>query len=188
MGDEYDRAEAEYWSGDYGIPRSHYELMPSISINRGGIQFPLQTTSPTVSGALDIVKTFETSYPSFHEWAIAKENPVRATEDILAEAKAMRAEADRLERIASEREKYGVDPFKNGTVLKVDMRYRTGNRSYSYAVIKAGNRYYLSGRMSGDTITAAGEVSRGMTWDNFVAWLAQGDATVWRARQLERVL
>lgn len=131
-------------------------LMPEIKINRGGIQFP------------------------------QRENHMRSTEDILAEATAMREEAERLERMAEEREKYGADPFKNGTMLKVDMKYRTGNRSYAYAVIKIAGKFYLSGRlgsnMSVDTRTG------GMTWENFVAWLSQGDATVWQAGSLKQVL
>ena len=117
---------------------------------------------------------------------VREKQSVRSTEDILAEATAMREEAERLERMAEEREKYGADPFKNGTMLKVDMKYRTGNRSYAYAVIKIAGKFYLSGRigsnMSVDTKTG------GMTWDNFVAWLAQGDATVWQASGLRQVL
>jgi hypothetical protein len=119
-----------------------------------------------------------------HMAKIPKRTTMRTNEQLLAQAKAKREEAEQLERIASERDKYGEDSFKNGTVLKVDMKYRTGNRSYAYAVIKIAGRFYLSGQMGATTHDA----NDGMTWDNFVAWLAQGDATVWRAKQLEQVL
>lgn len=116
---------------------------------------------------------------------------MRSNEDILAQAQSMREEADELERRVAERGRYGADPFKNGTVLKVDMKYRTGIRSYAYAVIKIGGKFYLSGKMgvSGDhNVVATADSSRGYTWDNFVAWLAQGDATVWQATNLKQVL
>ena len=138
-------------------------LTPSISINRGGIQWPITK----------------------------QEEKVRATEDILAEVQSMRDEADRLERMASEREKYGADPFKNGTVLKVDMKYRGTTRTYAYACIKTAGKFWLSGRMGGRTdvgVSVTGEKSQGFTWEQFVAWLAQGDATVWQAGSLKQVL
>jgi hypothetical protein len=128
---------------------------------RDGIQFPM---------AERIAREMETS--------------MRTNEDIMAEAQALRDKAEQLERITEERDKYGEDPFKNGTILKVEMRYRTGSRrSFAYAVIKVAGRFYLSGKMGG---TSHDQV--GYSWENFVAWLAQGDATVWRAKQLEQVL
>lgn len=135
----------------------------ALSIQRGGIQFPTENERTTM----------------------------KTNEQLLTEAEQLREQALHLERVAAERENYGADPFKNGTVLKVDMKYRSGNRSYAYAVIKIGGRFYLSGRMgtgSNGSITSDGRAASGMTWDNFVAWLAQGDATVWRAKGLEQVL
>lgn len=112
---------------------------------------------------------------------------MKTNEQLLTEAEQLREQALHLERVAAEREKYGTDPFKNGTVLKVDMKYRTGNRSYAYAVIKIAGRFYLSGKMGAQPDDLRSAVG-GMTWENFVAWLAQGDATVWRAKSLEQVL
>jgi hypothetical protein len=152
----------EYEDGPYGL--AQWDLIPNISIRRGGIQFPM---------AEQIVLEMETD--------------MRTNEEILTEAENLRRQAERLEEIAAERGRYGADPFKNGTVLKVDMKYRTGNRSYAYAVIKVGGRFYLSGRMSGPS-TLDTPHSSGYTWDNFVAWLAQGDATVWQATGLKQVL
>jgi len=138
--------------------------IPEIQVNRGGIRWPTQDEGEMM----------------------------RTSQDLITEAENLRQQAERLEAIAEQRAKYGEDPFKNGTVLKVDMKYRTGNRSYAYAVIKVGGRFYLSGRMSaigtGSSMPATSDASRGLTWENFVAWLAQGDATVWRARSLEQVL
>jgi hypothetical protein len=174
MGDEYDYAEAAYWQEqtENAIAKSQ------LSINRDGIQWA--SDSPTVDEAQQLVSKFNEAFPRVKERA----NKMRTKEQLLADAKAKRDEADQLERIATERDKYGTDPFKNGTMLRVDMKYRTGNRSYAYAVIKVAGRFYLSGRMGATTHDA----NSGMTWDNFVAWLAQGDATVWRAKQLEQVL
>lgn len=143
--------------------RQPIELMPNISIKRGGIQFPTQE----------------------------ERQRMRTSEDLITEAENLRQQAERLEEIASQRSKYGEDPFKNGTVLKIDMKYRTGTRSYAYAVIKVGGHFYLSGRMStaaGADAVATGDAARGFTWEQFVAWLAQGDATVWQAKSLTQVL
>jgi hypothetical protein len=212
MGDEADYAEAESWGLGYAMnaPRDGYDdnapqprsflnprglsrhaqrleeaqmrltMTPEISVKRGGIQWP----------HIDESRNFVEKIAPL--WQIKQEGQrMRATEDILAEAQSMRDEAARLEAIAEQRSKYGDDPFKNGTVLKVDMKYRTGNRSYAYAVIKVGGKFYLSGRMGvgGDVnVVATADSSRGYTWDNFVAWLSQGDATVWQAGSLKQVL
>lgn len=181
MGDEYDRAEDEYWALGY-----------AQNAPRGGAQVRLETTSHGVTGGYFDWSDVNTLMPEMSitrggiQFPQRENDDMRSNEDILAEAEAMRLEAERLERMVTEREKYGADPFKNGTVLKVDMRYRTGNRSYAYAVIKIAGKFYLSGRigsnMSVDTKTG------GMTWENFVAWLSQGDATVWQAGGLKQVL
>lgn len=165
MGDEAEYAESESWSlaevsqaPRGGLHSDPYSVMyPMISVPRGGIQFPTEE----------------------------KRQRMRTNDELLSEAENLRLQAERLEAIAEQRGRYGADPFKNGTVLKVDMKYRTGNRSYAYAVIKVGGKFYLSGRMAGDQATGS---SAGYTWDNFVAWLAQGDATVWQATGLRQVL
>ena len=117
--------------------------------------------------------------------------------DLEAKREAALAEAQRLEEAIKAREAYGdKDPFKNGVVLKVEMRYPPSRTTYTYAVIKIAGRFWLSGRMQ---VTAGGGIANGTvveldgkrngwTWDNFVAWLAHGDATVWRATGLEQVL
>lgn len=133
-----------------------YPMLPTVSVPRGGIRWPTND----------------------------ERTQMRKTEDILAEAENLRQQAERLEQIAEERGKYDTDPFKNGTVLKIDMKYRTGNRSYSYAAIKIGGRFYLTGKMGG----VLAPLTQGKTWDEFVSWLAQGDATVWQARSLQQVL
>lgn len=161
MGDEYDQAEADYWEN-----QEEYEFELELCCYVGDAEDSLLGLTPITGGKM------------------------RTDQDLRTQAEELRAEAERLERIVAEREKYGEDPFKNGTVLKVDMKYRSGNRSYTYAVIKIGGRFYLSGRMMGQsTLTSVNTpTSAGYTWGNFVAWLAQGDATVWRAKSLEQVL
>lgn len=182
MGDEYDAAEAAYWNGETdvgsefweqeaflhreygaGIPRDHYSMMPAISVKRGGIQFPMAEK-------------------------IAKELEVKNDQEILTQAEELRAEADRLEKIVAEREKYGSDPFKNGDVLKVDMRYRTGSRrSFAYGVVKVAGKFYLTGRLFHAAPGMTESPQSGWTWETFVAWLSQGDATVWQARALKQI-
>lgn len=205
MGDEYDRAEEESWGAQWHAPledddrpqprsflnpggHSKSELhrraraaellqMPEIRVNRGGIQFHNGVQYRGVTAAAARVIMDETQH-------FLKENDMRSTEDILAEAQAARDEAARLEAIVEQREKLGSDPFKNGSVLKIDMKYRTGNRSYAYAVVKIGGKFYFSGKMGAVTNVT----EQGKSWDEFVAWLSQGDATVWQAKSLQRVL
>lgn len=218
MGDEYDYAEADYWSNadlydadDQPQPRSFVNpgglskneqrrreeerrnmpsrwkdpygiLMPEIQTTRSGIQFP------TTDEAKDLVKKFDETFPRIKEIG----QKMRQTDDLLAEAENLRLQAERLERIADQRQKYGDDPFKNGVVLKIDMRYRETStargRSYSYSVIKTAGRFWLSGRLIPQNGATAVSPNTGWTWEQFVAWLAQGDATVWRAKGLEQVL
>lgn len=215
MGDEYDAAEAAYWEecaarhSRYaaGIPRDHYRMMPDISIKRGGIQFnaasPAVTgagvihqpagwttpiTYPTLDEARQHVKNFKEAYPSVQDWfEQTKEGKhMRNTQDLLTEAEELRDQAARLEKIAAERDKYGEDPFKNGTVLKVDMKYRTSPRSFAYGVVKVGGKFYLTGKLV-NAHTTGSDTAAGFTWEQFVAWLSQGDATVWQAKNLQQV-
>lgn len=110
---------------------------------------------------------------------------MKTSEELISEAENLRLQAARLEEIAEQRAKYGEDPFKNGTVLIIDMKYRGSRRSFKYAALKIGGGYFLTGKVgAGHTHPGAD----GMTWTNLVAWLAQGDATVWRAKSLEQVL
>jgi hypothetical protein len=194
MGDEYEAAEAAYWENQeqyeadaelhrmYGasIPRDHYSLMPAISITRGGIQWPISTASPAVTGTIHQSTGWTTHNKT-------EEMHVQNDQDILTQAEELRAEAERLERIVAEREKYGEDPFKNGTVLKVEMRYRTGSRrSFAYGVVKVGGKFYLTGKLV-NARTTGSDTASGFTWEQFVAWLSQGDATVWQAKSLQQV-
>jgi hypothetical protein len=181
MGDyEYyeDRHAAEDDSLVYGYTAEMINAVPNLSIPRGGIQFPT-----TQELAKDLDEKFNEMFSQVKEMG----QKMKSSQELISEAENLRQQAERLEQIAEQRAKYGEDPFKNGTVFKVDMKYRDSNRSYAYAVIKVGGKFYLSGRMSGPS-TIGGGTANGYTWENFVAWLAQGDATVWRARQLEQVL
>lgn len=215
MGDKYEAAEAAYgnestYSVDdvnefmgsqhhqhYGaaIPREHYALMPKIRVARGGIRFGAASPSPTGSPvllnrdqALGLVKSFQEAYPSVQDWfEQTKEGKhMRNTQDLLTEAEELRDQAAQLEKIARERDKYGDDPFKNGTVLKVDMKYRTSPRSFAYGVVKVGGKFYLTGKLV-NAHTTGSDTAAGFTWEQFVAWLSQGDATVWQAKSLQQV-
>lgn len=140
------------------VPRS--QLLSNISVRRGGIQWPTED----------------------------ERQKMKTNNELLSEAENLRLQAERLEQIAAQREKYGDDPFKNGAVLKVDMKYRDTHRTYAYGVVKTAGRFWLSGRLIPQTGVTAVPINAGWTWEQFVAWLAQGDATVWRARGLEQVL
>jgi hypothetical protein len=122
---------------------------------------------------------------------------MQTIEQLQAKAQAAREEAEKLEAAIAARAAYGdKDPFKNGTIFKVEMRYRSSKATYTYAVIKIAGRYWLTGKVQQtrtflgvtDDATELEGKRVGWTWDNFVAWLAQGDATVWRAKELEQVL
>lgn len=171
MGDEYDAAEAVYWNSQ---PRSF--LNP-----RGRVEFNAASSAVTGAGV----------YPHYCLTPEVHNTPegtnMQNDQDILTQAEELRAEADRLEKIVAEREKYGVDPFKNGTVLKVEMRYRTGSRrSFAYGVVKVAGKFYLTGKLI-QARTAGSDTASGFTWEQFVAWLSQGDATVWQAKSLQQV-
>lgn len=123
------------------------------------------------------------------------QDKMQTIEQLQAKAQAAREEAERFEAAIAARAAYGdKDPFKNGTIFKVEMRYRTSKATYTYAVIKIAGRYWLTGRVQKPLVFTDGAASElegkrtGWTWENFVAWLAQGDATVWRAKELEQVL
>lgn len=117
---------------------------------------------------------------------------MQTIDELTAKRDAALAEADKLQAAIKTRESYGTtDVFKNGTLLKVEMRYPPAKTTYTYAVIKVAGRYWLTGKMQQKngvvTVPTDGKTA-GWTWENFVAWLAQGDATVWRVTDLEQVL
>lgn len=196
MGNEFWEEQA-FLHREYGasIPREHYALMPEIRVARGGIRFG--AASPSLTGspgpihrdqAMGLVRSFQEAYPSVQDWfEQTKEGKhMRSTQDLLTEAEELRDQAAKLEKIAAEREKYGEDPFKNGTVLKVEMKYRTSPRSFTYGVVKGGGKFYLTGKLV-NARTTGSDTAAGFTWEQFVAWLSQGDATVWQAKNLQQV-
>lgn len=159
MGDEYDAAEAAYWANAEEFKVTGVGVYPHYCLTS-----------------------------EVHNVARPKETEMRNDQDILTQAEELRAEAERLERIVAERKEFGADPFKNGDVLKVEMRYRTGSRrSFAYAVVKVAGKFYLSGRLARAATDGSTSIASGFTWEQFVAWLAQGDATVWQARALKQV-
>jgi hypothetical protein len=169
--------EDDFWSNEemledvideYFEEAPTYIEYPQYSVRRGGIQFPTQDTLEASADTGEKMKT----------------NTQLATE-----AEQLRAEAERLEQILAAREEYGDDPFKNGAVLKVDMKYRGTTRSYAYAVIKTAGKFWLSGKLARTGVATAEDAQpTGMTWEQFVGWLSQGDATVWQAGGLRQVL
>lgn len=118
---------------------------------------------------------------------------MRTREQLEREREARQRELDELDRRIAARDGYGDDPFKNGDIIKVIMTYPpTDAKAYTYAVVKAAGLFYLTGRVQRTSLNA--ELSEidgrrtGWKWDQFVAWLAAGDASVWRASKLERIL
>jgi hypothetical protein len=101
-------------------------------------------------------------------------------------------ELDELDRRINTRTAYGDDPFRNGDILKVMMTYPSGGGSYTYVALKAAGRFYLTGKIQRTILNQ--EMSEtdarrmGWTWEQLVAWLAAGDASVWRVSKLEKVL
>ncbi len=56
--------------------------------------------------------------------------------------------------------RYGIEPKKNGSVIRWRMRFQKGGVKYTYAAIKAG-LWYTTGPNS----------PKGYTWDELVSWL-----------------
>ena len=113
------------------------------------------------------------------------------------EREAKQRELDELDRRISSRVSYGDDPFRNGDILKIMMTYPPSSKSitqgsYTYVAIKVANRFYLTGKVQRTILNQ--EMSEidarrmGWMWEHFVAWLAAGDASVWRVSKLEKVL
>lgn len=183
----YDHDDAE----DAAYIAGYYRDMPTRKNRMYGFLDPdpklfkkEPTTSPSYDNAVLMAEAFGASYPKLKEYAEMKQN-----EDILAEAQKLRDQAEELERRVAQREKYGADPFKNGEILKVEMKYRGTRITYTYAVVKTAGRFWLTGKLMGrEAIESGSPVTSGWTWDHFVAWLAQADASVWRAERLSKVL
>ena len=115
--------------------------------------------------------------------------------DLEREREAKQRELNELDRRINTRTAYGDDPFRNGDILKIMMTYPSGGGSYTYAAVKARGRYFLTGRVQGkrafvglEDYSDDSDVENGWTWEHFVAWLAIGDASVWRVSKLEKVL
>ena len=119
---------------------------------------------------------------------------MKTVTELQAERDEALARADELSKVIEQRERLGSDPFKNGSVLKVEMRYPPSRTTYTYAVIKIAGKFWLSGKMQSVPATQITQLGAeyegkkvGWTWENFIAWLAQGDASVWQAQNLEQI-
>jgi hypothetical protein len=161
MGDEYDYAESAYWGRDH----DDYSTF--------------------------LFDDYYEPHGGFHRPPRQKDKKMKTVQDLQAERDEALARADELAKVIEQREKLGADPFKNGSVLKVEMRYPPSRTTYTYAVIKIAGKFWLSGKMQQNTATNIGSEIEGKrvgwTWENFIAWLAQGDASVWQAQNLEQI-
>jgi hypothetical protein len=197
MGDEYDAAETTYLNGEWNeevdtFMGDEYDdtPQPRSFVNPRGLSRAQQATQNE--------RDFGTIYPLIPvisvqrdgiQWPTHDERQnMRTSDELRTEAENLRLQAERLEEIAAQRAKYGEDPFKNGTVLKIDMKYRDTARTYAYGAVKTAGRYWLSGRLIPQNGVITASINTGWTWEQFVAWLAQGDATVWQAMSLRQVL
>lgn len=118
-----------------------------------------------------------------------EDEKMKTITELRAEQEEAFERARELEKVIEQREKMGTDPFKNGAILKVEMRYPPSRTTYTYAVIKIAGRFWLTGKMQQrDGVLAELDGKRnGWSWENFIAWLAHGDASVWQAQNLEQI-
>lgn len=118
-----------------------------------------------------------------------EDEKMKTVDELRAEQTEALERVKELEKVIEQREKMGTDPFKNGAILKVEMRYPPSRTTYTYAVIKIAGRFWLTGKMQQrDGVLAELDGKRnGWSWENFIAWLAQGDASVWQAQNLEQI-
>lgn len=118
-----------------------------------------------------------------------EDEKMKTINELTAERDEALAKANEIAAVIEQREKMGTDPFKNGAILKVEMRYPPSRTTYTYAVIKVAGRFWLTGKMQQrDGVLAELDGKRnGWSWENFIAWLAQGDASVWQAQNLEQI-
>lgn len=132
---------------------------------------------------------FHHDFPTAHYPKKDEDEKMKTINELQAERDAALAEAEKLNAVIEQREKMGTDPFKNGAILKVEMRYPRSRTTYTYAVIKIAGRFWLTGKMQQrDGVFAELDGKRnGWGWENFIAWLAQGDASVWQAQNLEQI-
>lgn len=88
----------------------------------------------------------------------------------------IRARIRELERELAQRERYGVDNYPDGTVLRWDKTYPNVDEVYKFAAIKANGTWHPTGRV----------MPANCTWDKLVeVWTNQNvvevvrEATLW---------
>lgn len=92
-------------------------------------------------------------------------NSVRISLWQLLREERFRAEVDRRRKIL-EWFSYGTDPHDEGTVIKFERRFKLSAKTYNYAAIKAGGKWYVTG---------GAESPQRVTWDEFLLWLVGSD-------------
>jgi hypothetical protein len=150
----------------YGDAEESYDFVrdfPTFSVRRGGIRH--ETKGSTM--------------------------PVKTKDELARERDRLAAELAQVDERIKSRDRFGHDPFLNGDMLKIQITFPGGGGTYTYAAVKARGRYFLTGRIqSTRTFLGADDtaVTRGWTYDQFVAWLASADdARVWRVAKVERI-
>jgi hypothetical protein len=77
-------------------------------------------------------------------------------------------------------EKIGDDSYEDGTILRFTKKLAPTSTPYTFAALKAGNGWYLTGAMANPGR---------QTWLQLVAWLVSGEPiqVLWRASMFEAV-
>lgn len=90
----------------------------------------------------------------------------------------MLAERARLEAASNH---FGVDEYEDGTVLVWEKQFADSERTYTYAAVKGGNLWYVTGAMS---------PRGGLTWaaltDEMVRSCGGNYPTIWMAAEYAR--
>lgn len=83
-------------------------------------------------------------------------------EKINAEIRKHNAEMRRQRKLLKLLDRFGdADEFEDGAILAADLRYRDSDKTYSYAVVKAVGKYYVTG-------SSRRETPGPFTWEEFV--------------------
>jgi hypothetical protein len=162
---------------DESLPVATPLPLSEPSVTRGGVRFP-RVTSPPRSPFGDVIEGVGLR-GDLTERAERRVN-VRVKnemDDFQRQVLDELREERRTERLEKERERLraalvalGDDDYPEHTVVRFTKTFLRRNPAvYTYAAIKADDRWYLTGRVGY-------RHERGLTWDEFTEWLVAGES------------
>lgn len=159
------------------IPERNIDRVANVKVgDQINIKLPADYSTKTSDF---VVNTASTNASKIKSWLLDSEQTTGYQEEkenmITREAaEALAAQAAQALAIVNEREaRWGTDDFKNGQILYADVKWLKREnclsenafkrqRTYNYAFIKAGDKWYSSGPRAGGIA---------FTWDTLINWL-----------------